>query len=120
MGTLLRWPFLPVLLIGIANIPVWCAVNAFWGVDRWSLMLLMGLAFMAGWYTQEKLWGTALVMLAPTMFIGGAYHGHPWLWLMYGRYAYFVQSMTPFIIGYCVIIGIGRLVRTRLVQRRLS
>jgi hypothetical protein len=108
------------MLIGIANTPAWYVVNEFWGLDRWSLMILMGLAFMAGWYTQEKFWGSVLVMLAPTMFVGGAYHGHPWQWLMNGQYGYFVQSMTPLIVGYCAIIGIGRLVRTRFVKRRLS
>jgi hypothetical protein len=125
MGAWLRWPLLPVTLIGIANVPAWYGL-AFWGLDwRWALTLPIGLAFMAGWYTQEKMWGTLLVMLAPTMFIGSERHGRPWQWLVFGfanpiLLAYFVQNMTPLILAYCAVIGIGRVARIKFIQHRTA
>ena len=69
MRASLRWPLLPVLLIGVANILAWHAVNAYWvcwsGAD-----VAIGIALVAGWYARENFWGVVLLMLVPTMFIG--------------------------------------------------
>jgi hypothetical protein len=116
MGPLLRWPLLPILLIGIANIAVWYGF-AFSGLSwQWSLTFLVNLAWLAGWYTREKLWGTVIVLLIPTMFIGGEQHGQPWQWLVYS-FGYFVQNMAPIILAYFAVFGIGRLTKAKLVQR---
>jgi hypothetical protein len=118
MDTPSRWPSLSVTLIGIGNITVWVAYS-FRGLHwLWSLTLLIVLAFAAGWYSRAKLWGIVLIMLAPTMFVGGEYHGHPWQWLVYGQYAFFAQNMAPFIVGYCVVVGIGKLARNRFAPLR--
>jgi hypothetical protein len=123
MNRLLRWPVLPILLIGIVNIPAWYAW-AFWGLDRrWSLMALVGLGFVAGWFTQEKLWATIVVLLVPTMFLGGEYHGQPWQWLVYGllnpfRLAYFAQNMGPVVVAYVAVVGVGWFARLRFRLRR--
>jgi len=122
---LLRWPLLPITLIGIANVEAWYAYS-FWGLNwRWSLFLLVGLAFIAGWYTREKLWGTVLVMLVPTMFVGGDYHGHPWQWLVFSFVnplilGYFLQNMTPIVVGYWVLVSVGVFTRAKLARHRRS
>jgi hypothetical protein len=53
-------------------------------------------------------------MFASTMFIGGEYHGHPWQWLVYGQYAYYMQNMFPILLGYGLTISIGRLAGSRV------
>jgi hypothetical protein len=98
----LRWPLLPLLIIGIVNIAPWYGY-VFYGVDRRiALPVIVALAFAAGWFTHEKLWGTVVIMLAATMFLGGPRHGHPWQWLIYGfmypvMLAYFALEMGPII-----------------------
>jgi hypothetical protein len=75
VGTIVRWPLLSILVIGLLNIPAWYGLS-FWGLDwRLAVPILIGLAFTAGWYTQEKAWGTMIALLAPVMFIGGERHG---------------------------------------------
>jgi hypothetical protein len=116
MGVWSRQRFLPVLLIGAASIPVWYGENEFWGSNSWCAALLSGLIFISGWCTREKVWVTFLVMMSPTMFIGGAYHGHPWQWLLNGLRTpalprYFAQNMTLLTVACLALISIGRLAR---------
>jgi len=122
MRSLLRHPLSGVFLLGCVSIPVWYGF-AFWGGDwRGAVPVLIVLAFLSGWYTRDKAWGTLLVMLAPTMFLGSERHGRPWMWLAYGfriplLWIYFLENMDLIIVSYCVLIGIGRLTNTAYRKR---
>lgn len=79
-----RWPLLPVLIIGLLNIPAWYGF-AYWGLNRWlGVTSLLVLALCAGWFATEKPWGIVLAMMAPTMFVGDGHHGYPWQHLIFG------------------------------------
>ena len=117
---LLRWQLLPILLIGLANIPLWYGF-AYWGQNPWlSVVGLLVLALVAGWFATRMVWGVVLAMLPPIMFVGGEHHGYPWQWLIVGvRYPplliYFLMNMTPIISGYVVLISLGRYARFKLL-----
>jgi hypothetical protein len=124
MRSVFRHPLLGVFLIGCVNIPVWYGFT-FWGMDwRPSVLALIGLAFLSGWCTRYKAWGTLLVMLAPTMFVGSERHGRPWMWLAYGflhplLWIYFLTNMVTIICVYCVLIYAGHAANRRFQRSRL-
>lgn len=63
MRKLAQWGLLPLLMIGLVNVPV-CYWTAYWGLDwRIGLAGLIVLALAAGWFTPGKwLWGAVLAL----------------------------------------------------------
>lgn len=111
-----------MLLVGMANIPLWYGF-AFWGLNPWLFVIgLLVLALAAGWFATQMIWGVVVAMLPPIMFVGGQHHGYPWQWLIFGvRYPplliYFLMNVAPIIGGYVALTSLGRYARFKLLPR---
>ena len=118
-----RWVLLPLLLIGLINVPV-CYWTVYWGLDwRIGLAGLTMLAFAGGWFTPQKTWGAIVALLMPVMFLGGPSHGRPWQLLIGGLIdprllipllIYFLINVAPVLVAYVVVVSTGKWARRRL------
>jgi hypothetical protein len=103
------------------NTEVWYSLSFYDKDWRICIPLLIGLAFLAGWYTREHSWGAFLVLLAPVMFVGSERHGRPGQWLISCFFlplqytpllwVYFIYNMAPIIVADILLIAAGRLTR---------
>jgi len=112
---IVRLRLLIVLALGLTNIAAWYGL-AFWGLNaHFAVFILVLLPVAAGWCEAERPWGIVLILLIPVLFIGGERHGKPWHWLICPLlWPYFAVNMGPVILGYRILVELGRWLTRRL------
>jgi hypothetical protein len=102
-----------VLGFGLVNVLVWRYCLLLFEFHWYTVAPAGACALLAGWWTQEKPWFTAIALsIAPLIVAGGPRHGYPWQWLLFPLlWPYFVQNFVPLFAIYLVLVWIAYKVR---------
>lgn len=98
-----------VLAFGLVNVLVWRYCLLLFEFHWYTVAPAGVFALMAGWWTQEKPWFTAIALsIAPLIIAGGPRHGYPWQWLLFPLlWPYFLQNFVPLFAIYLVLVWIA-------------
>lgn len=118
---------LPIIAVGLANIPIWYVLVIRYGFRWYLVCLLAAVAFMAGCLAVERTWATAGLLVIPTLFLGSTRHGRPVDWIAGGildlpalplALYVLILNVGPIFLSYWLVVWFGSRVTRWVTNRR--